>query len=93
MSDYKTVVLYKRGVLSSNGIRELRAAGMACVAVNGEFDQVMFRAQGVGFMDTDDKMQVMVVKAALDTFNFEGKLGNEITKVLRARVKELDNKP
>lgn len=91
--DGKMVVMYKRGSMSSTGIRDLRKAGFTVLAVNTEFTDVTFRmAGGIGFEDDLGDMQIMVLKAALQSFNFSDKLGSLVTETLKARVKEAEQK-
>jgi hypothetical protein len=91
MSEYKMMVLHKKGALTSAGIRDLRKAGFVCVAVNSEFSDVQIRmAGGVGFEEEIGDLQVMVLKAAFGSIGFEGRLGELITGTLKAMVKKAD---
>lgn len=87
MADYKMVMLYKRGKVSSAGVAELRKSGFACVAVE-DFADVQFKmAGGIGFEDELGDLQVMVLKAALECYNFPGKIGELVTGALKAKIK------
>lgn len=88
MNDYKVICLYKKGAISSAGTKELRKAGIACVAVKGEFSELNFRsAIGVGFADDSaDDMQIMVLKAAVGGYDFDGRLGKLVGGAFRQRV-------
>jgi hypothetical protein len=79
--------MYKPGVLDANGLRDLKKAGYTCVLVNGQFADVQFRmVGGIGFEDDMGDMQVMIVKAALQSFNFSDKLGEIITANLKRKL-------
>jgi hypothetical protein len=85
--EHSKIVMYKPGVLDANGLRDLKKAGYTCVLVNGQFADVQFRmVGGIGFEDDMGDMQVMIVKAALQSFNFSDKLGEIITANLKRKL-------
>jgi len=94
-SDHRMVVLYKKGALTQQGVKDMRKAGFTVVQVAGEFEDVRFQlSSGFGLAEQDgDAVQVMVLKAALDSFGFSDKLGKLLSDVLRARLRSAENKP
>lgn len=91
---FKYVFLYKKGSITQAGIRDMRKAGFTCVQVNGEFSDVSFRAPvgGFGFEDEAGDMQIMVLKAALESYNFGDKLGALVVGAIKGKVKEAERK-
>lgn len=92
-TESKTVVLYKRGKITSAGVTELRKAGYAVVAIDGEFSDVQFRmTSGIAFEDEMGDMQLMVLKAALGSLNFDGRLGTLVTNALKKKLADAEAK-
>lgn len=87
MSETKRVMLYKSGCgLRKAELAKLEAAGFLCIHVN-EFDAVSFPiSTGMPFIDAQDKIGVMILKAASDSISFEGRLGALIVAEMKRKA-------
>lgn len=88
---YDQIVLYKPGSLTAAGLRDLKAAGYTCVKVNGMFGDLQFRvSDGFGIEDINGDVQMMVVKAALESYSFGDKLGALMVKAIKKKVADAE---
>lgn len=87
-TDNKILMLYRPGYVSKADIAKLEATGFTCVGVkSGKFSEVSFpTAQGIEFFSGDDQMSAMVLRAAVDSYDFDKRLGTLMVKAMKEKA-------